>query len=71
MRKLRPNQSVGEIYLTKNESDHLDKYLLMNHDKSSNRSNDLNKQLSSNKRSLKKLGYGIKGKFSFSNLRKI
>ena len=43
----------------------------MNHDKSSNRSNDLNKQLSSNKRSLKKLGYGIKGKFSFSNLRKI
>ena len=71
LRKLRPNQSVGEIYLTKNESDHLDKYLLMNHDKSSNRSNDLNKQLSSNKRSLKKLGYGIKGKFSFSNLRKI
>ena len=71
LRKLRPNQSVGEIYLTKNESDHLDKYLLMNHDKSSNRSNDLNKQLSSNKRSLKKLGYDIKGIFSFSQGKKI
>ena len=27
LKKLKPNQSVGEVFLTKSESDHLDKYL--------------------------------------------
>ena len=71
LRKLRPNQSVGEVFLTKNESDHLDKYIdLCNHIKQPNDNNELNKQLTSNKRCLRKLGYGIKGSFSCSNIRK-
>ena len=73
LRKLRPNQSVGEVFLTKNESDHLDKYIdLCKHEKQQQIfSNDFNKQLTSNKRSLRKLGYDIKGRYSYSNLRKI
>ena len=71
LKKLRPNQSVGEVFLTKNESDHLDRYLdIRNHNKQTICSNDYNKQLSSNKRSLKKLGYGLKGSYSFCNLKK-
>ena len=73
LRKLRPNQSVGEIFLTKNESDHLDKYIdFCNHGKQQQFYKiDFNKQLTSNKRSLKKLGYDIKGRYSYSNIRKI
>ena len=75
LRKLKPNQSVGEIFLTKNESDHLDRYLdIRNHNKQTllctNEINKMNKQLSTNKKSLKKLGYGIKGSFSLCNIRK-
>ena len=76
LRKLKPNQSVGEVFLTKSESDHLDKYMnFCNRRKRLQQLNNFNKydyskQFISNKRSLKKLGYGFKGRFSFSNLRK-
>ena len=71
LRKLRPNQSVGEIFLTKNESDHLDRYLdFRNHNKQYHDNNDYDRKFSSNKKSLKKLGYGLKGTFSFSNIKK-
>ena len=73
LRKLRPNRSVGEVFLTKNESDHLDKYIdFCNHGKLQPfYNNDFNKQLTSNRRSLRKLGYDLKGRYSFSNLKKI
>ena len=71
LKKLKPNQSVGEVFLTKSESDHLDKYLDINkHKKQTICSNEFTKQLSSNRRSLKKLGYGLKGSFSFCNFKK-
>ena len=71
LKKLRPNQSVGEVFLTKNESDHLDRYFdIRNHNKQTLNSNEYNKQMSSNKRSLKKLGYGLKGSHSFFSLKK-
>ena len=57
LKKLRPNQSVSQVFLTKNESDHLDRYLdSRNHNKQTMNSNEYNKQLISNKKSLKKLG---------------
>ena len=71
LKKLRPNQSVSQVFLTKNESDHLDRYLdSRNHSKQTMNSNEYNKQLISNKKSLKKLGYGLKGSHSFCNLKK-
>ena len=71
LKKLRPNQSVSQVFLTKNESDHLDRYLDgRNHNKQTMNSNEYNKQLISNKKSLKKLGYGLKGSHSFCNLKK-
>ena len=71
LKKLRPNQSVSQVFLTKNESDHLDRYLdSRNHNKQTMNSNEYNKQLISNKKSLKKLGYGLKGSHSFCNLKK-
>jgi len=71
LKKLRPNQSVSQVFLTKNESDHLDRYLVSrNHNKQTMNSNEYNKQLISNKKSLKKLGYGLKGSHSFCNLKK-
>ena len=71
LKKLRPNQSVSQVFLTKNESDHLDRYLdSRNHNKQTMNSNEYNKQLISNKKSLKKLGYGLKGAHSFCNLKK-
>ena len=71
LKKLRPNQSVSQVFLTKNESDHLDRYLdSRNHNKQTMNSNEYNKQLISNKKSLKKLGYGLKGCHSFCNLKK-
>ena len=71
LKKLRPNQSVSQVFLTKNESDHLDRYLdSRNHNKQTMNSDEYNKQLISNKKSLKKLGYGLKGSHSFCNLKK-
>ena len=68
LRKLRPSQSVGEIFLTKNESDKIDKYLDVHNLKSNNKNTiDSNtRELSNNKRLLKKLGYDIKNKFNNS-----
>ena len=71
LKKLRPNQSVSQVFLTKNESDHLDRYLdSRNHNKQTMNSNEYNKKLSSNKRSLRKLGYGLKVSHSFCHLKK-
>ena len=68
LRKLKPSQSVGEIFLTKNESDKIDKYFDVHNLKSFNKNTiDLdNKTLSHNKRLLKKLGYDVKNKLSTS-----
>ena len=67
LRKLKPSQSVGEIFLTKNESDKIDKYFdihnLKNYNKQSRNTIDLDsRELYNNKRLLKKLGYDIKNK---------
>ena len=70
LRRLRPSQSVGEIFLTKNESDNIDKYLDIHNTKKNLDSQEYQKQLSNNNRSLKKLGYDIKGIFSLSNCKK-
>ena len=71
LKKLKPSQSVGEVFLTKNESDHLDRYFdIRNHNKQTLFSDEYNKKLSSNKRSLKKLGYGLKVSHSFCHLKK-
>ena len=68
LRRLRPSQSVGEIFLTKNESDNIDRYLDIHNIKNYNKNTiDLdNKTLSHNKRLLKKLGYDVKNKSSNS-----
>ena len=53
------------VFLTKNESDHLDRYLdSRNHNKQIMNSNEYNKQLISNKKSLKKLALCL---ISYSN----
>ena len=71
LKKLRPNQSVSQVLLTKNESKNIDRNLdSRNHNKQTMNSNEYNKQLISNKKSLKKLGYGLKGSHSFCNLKK-
>ena len=71
LKKLRPNQSVSQVFLTKNESDHLDRYFdIRNHNKQTLFSDQYNKKLSSNKRSLRKLGYGLKVSHSFCHLKK-
>ena len=68
LRKLKPSQSVGEIFLTKNESDKIDKYFDVHNLKSFNKNTiDLDsKAMSNNKRLLKKLGYDVKNKSSNS-----
>ena len=68
LRKLKPSQSVGEIFLTKNESDKIDKYFDVHNLKSFNKNTiDLDsKAMSNNKRLLKKLGYDVKNKLSNS-----
>ena len=71
LRRLRPSQSVGEIFLTKNESDNIDRYLDIHNPKKNLYSSEYRRQLTNNKRSLKKLGYDIKGIFSFSQGKKI
>ena len=59
LRKLKPTQSVGEIFLTKNESDKIDKYFDIHNLKSFNKNTfDYDKRNYSNsKKLLKKLGY--------------
>ena len=52
--------------MTKNESDNIDRYLDIHNPKKNLDSNEYRRQLTNNKRSLKKLGYDIKGIFSFS-----
>ena len=69
LRKLKPSQSVGEIFLTKNESDKIDKYFDIHNLKSYNKNTTIDldsKSLSNNKRLLKKLGYDVKNKLSNS-----
>ena len=69
LRKLKPSQSVGEIFLTKNESDKIDKYFDIHNLKSYNKNTTIDldsKSLSNNKRLLKKLGYDVKNKSSNS-----
>ena len=69
LRKLKPSQSVGEIFLTKNESDKIDKYFDVHNLKSYNKNTTIDldsKSLSNNKRLLKKLGYDVKNKLSNS-----
>ena len=63
LRKLKPSQSVSEVFLTKNESDKIDKYFDVHNLKSLNKINTIdfdNKALSTNKRLLKKIGYDFK-----------
>ena len=69
LRKLKPSQSIGEIFLTKNESDKIDKYFDIHNLKSYNKNTTIDldsKSLSNNKRLLKKLGYDVKNKLSNS-----
>ena len=69
LRKLKPSQSIGEIFLTKNESDKIDKYFDIHNLKSYNKNTTIDldsKSLSNNKRLLKKLGYDVKNKSSNS-----
>ena len=68
LRKLKNNQSVGDIFLTKNESDKIDKYLDIHNLKSFNKNNNNidNKDITYSKRLLKKLGYDVKKQLSNS-----
>ena len=68
LRKIKPSQSVGEIFLTKDESDKIDKYFDIHNLKNYNKNNnDLDtKELYNNKRLLKKIGYDIKNKLNNS-----
>ena len=68
LRKVKPSQSVGEIFLTKNESDKIDKCFDIHNLKNYNKStiNIDERELNTNKKLLKKLGYGINSKLSNS-----
>ena len=68
LRKLKQSQSVGEIFLTKNESDKIDKYFDIHNLKSFNKNNnDIDSKTKANsKRLLKKLGYDVKNQLSNS-----
>ena len=68
LRKVKPSQSVGDIFLTKNESDKIDKYFDIHNLKKYNKNtNDLDtRELYSNKKLLKKIGYDIKNKLNNS-----
>ena len=69
LRKLKPNKSVGEVFLTKDESDQIYKYFDKHNLKSYNKNTTIDldsKSLSNNKRLLKKLGYDVKNKSSNS-----
>ena len=60
LRKLKPSQSVGEIFLTKNESDKIDKYFDVHNLKSLNKNAIDFDNKASNKKLLKKIGYDFK-----------
>ena len=64
LRKIKPSQSVGEIFLTKLESDTIDRCFAIHDLKHFNKKNiKLNDKMYNNsKRLLKKLGYGINNK---------
>ena len=64
LRKVKPSQSVGDIFLTKNESDKIDKYLDIHNLKKYNKNTiDFDtRELHNNKKILKKIGYDIKNK---------
>ena len=68
LRKVKPSQSVGDIFLTKNESDKIDKCFDIHNLKNYNKStiNIDERELNTNKKLLKKLGYGINNKLSNS-----
>ena len=68
LRKLKPSQSVGEIFLTKDESDQIDKYFDVHNLKSCNKNTiNYDEKIKTNKKKLlKKIGYDIQGKLSNS-----
>ena len=67
LKKLKPSQSVGDIFLTKNESNRFEKYFDNHNMRNVNKNNsnlDLTAQrIPRNKRVLKKLGYTLKTRF--------
>ena len=72
LRKIRPNQSMGDIFLTKNESEKIDKYFDIHNLKCINKKavdNNYRYNVNSNKNKylLKKLGYDINIKNILSN----
>ena len=68
LRKLKPNKSVGEVFLTKDESDQIYKYFDKHNLKSYNKNTiDYDDRMESNKKKiLKKIGYDIQNKLSNS-----
>ena len=64
MRKVKPNQNVGDIFLTKLETDTIDRCFDIHNLKHFRKKNiSLNKKmLDNNKKLLKKLGYDINNK---------
>ncbi len=63
LRKVKPSQSLGQIFLTKNESDKIDRCFDIHNLKNINKSVITNERfLNNSKRILKKLGYGINNK---------
>ena len=68
LRKLKPNKSVGEVFLTKDESDQIYKYFDKHNLKSYNKNTiDYDDKMESNKKKiLKKIGYDIQNKLSNS-----
>ena len=68
LRKLKPSKSVGEVFLTKDESDQIYKYFDKHNLKSYNKNTiDYDDKMESNKKKiLKKIGYDIQNKLSNS-----
>ena len=64
LRKVKPSQSVGDIFLTRNESDKIDKYLDIHNLKNKNTVDFDARELSNKKRLLKKIGYDFKNKLN-------
>ena len=77
LRKVKPSQSVGDIFLTKNESEKIDKYFDIHNIKGvnkktiNNNQNNFNDEAMKNRKLLKKLGYDIAVKNSMSNSQEI
>ena len=68
LRKIKPSKSVGEVFLTKDESDQIYKYFDKHNLKSYNKNTiDYDDKVESNKKKiLKKIGYDIQNKLSNS-----